>query len=62
MRNEDLVYRLRKLHKEEYSFVPRTWILPAEYHSLSYHMRETRRKRKNKTFIVKPHNSAMGNG
>ena len=54
--------RLRKLHKEEYNFVPRTWVLPGEYNSLAYHMRDLKRKRKNKTFIIKPHNAAMGNG
>ena len=53
---------MRRLHKEEYSYVPRTWVLPAEYGALSYHMRELKRKGRRKILIIKPHNGAMGNG
>jgi tubulin polyglutamylase TTLL7 len=46
----------------DYAFVPRTWIFPAEYTQFQNYMKELKKKRKQKTFIVKPANGAMGHG
>uniref|UniRef100_A0ACB8F2W3 Tubulin polyglutamylase ttll7 n=1 Tax=Sphaerodactylus townsendi TaxID=933632 RepID=A0ACB8F2W3_9SAUR len=46
----------------EYSFIPRTWIIPAEYTQFQNYVKELKRKRRQKTFIVKPANGAMGHG
>lgn len=46
----------------DYTFVPRTWIFPAEYTQFQNYMKELKKKRKQKTFIVKPANGAMGHG
>ena len=54
--------RMSRVHKEEYHFVPRTWVLPGEYNTLCYHIRELKQRRRHKTFIIKPHTGAMGNG
>ena len=53
---------MSRVHKEEYHFVPRTWVLPGEYNTLCYHIRELKQRRRHKTFIIKPHTGAMGNG
>ncbi|XP_064189483.1 tubulin polyglutamylase TTLL7 [Anguilla rostrata] len=47
---------------QEYGFIPKTWIFPAEYTQFQNYVKELRRKRKQKTFIVKPANGAMGHG
>ncbi|XP_042319302.1 tubulin polyglutamylase TTLL7 isoform X5 [Sceloporus undulatus] len=47
---------------QEYSFIPRTWIFPAEYTQFQNYVKELKRKRRQKTFIVKPANGAMGHG
>ena len=52
--------RMSRLYREEYYFVPRTWVLPGEYNTLCYHIREQRRR--HKIFIIKPHTGSMGNG
>uniref|UniRef100_A0A8C3AEX6 Tubulin tyrosine ligase-like family, member 7 n=1 Tax=Cyclopterus lumpus TaxID=8103 RepID=A0A8C3AEX6_CYCLU len=60
-----VVSRLEKMIKcqpQEYSFIPKTWIFPAEYTQFQNYVKELRRKRKQKTFIVKPANGAMGHG
>ncbi|XP_049735577.1 tubulin polyglutamylase TTLL7 isoform X2 [Elephas maximus indicus] len=46
----------------DYTFVPRTWIFPAEYTQFQNYVKELKKKRKQKTFIVKPANGAMGHG
>nr|KAF6384056.1 tubulin tyrosine ligase like 7 [Pipistrellus kuhlii] len=46
----------------DYTFIPRTWIFPAEYTQFQNYMKELKKKRKQKTFIVKPANGAMGHG
>uniref|UniRef100_A0A8C7NNA6 Tubulin tyrosine ligase-like family, member 7 n=1 Tax=Oncorhynchus mykiss TaxID=8022 RepID=A0A8C7NNA6_ONCMY len=51
-----------KSQPQEYSFIPKTWIFPAEYTQFQNYVKELRRKRKQKTFIVKPANGAMGHG
>ena len=60
--NGMFICRMHKKRREEYSFAPQSWVLPGEYSSLCYHMRGVKRRRRSKTFIVKPHNGAMGNG
>uniref|UniRef100_A0A8C5S7W3 Tubulin tyrosine ligase like 7 n=1 Tax=Laticauda laticaudata TaxID=8630 RepID=A0A8C5S7W3_LATLA len=45
-----------------YSFIPRTWIFPAEFTQFQNYVKELKRKRRQKTFIVKPANGAMGHG
>ncbi|XP_045061230.1 tubulin polyglutamylase TTLL7 isoform X2 [Coregonus clupeaformis] len=54
--------KMIKSQPQEYSFIPKTWIFPAEYTQFQNYVKELRRKRKQKTFIVKPANGAMGHG
>nr|XP_040040357.1 tubulin polyglutamylase TTLL7 isoform X2 [Gasterosteus aculeatus aculeatus] len=54
--------KMIKCKPQEYSFIPKTWIFPAEYTQFQNYVMELRRKRKQKTFIVKPANGAMGHG
>ncbi|XP_031720066.1 tubulin polyglutamylase TTLL7 isoform X7 [Anarrhichthys ocellatus] len=54
--------KMIKSQPHEYSFIPKTWIFPAEYTQFQNYVKELRRKRKQKTFIVKPANGAMGHG
>ncbi|XP_061540462.1 tubulin polyglutamylase TTLL7 isoform X4 [Phycodurus eques] len=54
--------KMIRCQSQEYSFVPKTWIFPAEYTQFQNYVKELRRKRKQKTFIVKPANGAMGIG
>ncbi|XP_048108998.1 tubulin polyglutamylase TTLL7 isoform X2 [Alosa alosa] len=54
--------KMIKFQPQEYSFIPKTWIFPAEYTQFQNYVKELRRKRKQKTFIVKPANGAMGHG
>uniref|UniRef100_A0A8V5GHZ7 Uncharacterized protein n=1 Tax=Melopsittacus undulatus TaxID=13146 RepID=A0A8V5GHZ7_MELUD len=51
-----------KSQPQEYSFIPRTWIFPAEYTQFQNYVKELKKKRRQKTFIVKPANGAMGHG
>ncbi|KAJ7986715.1 hypothetical protein DPEC_G00342770 [Dallia pectoralis] len=64
-RKDCLARNMSKIIKSqplEYSFIPKTWIFPAEYTQFQNYVKELRRKRKHKTFIVKPANGAMGHG
>lgn len=54
--------KMQRAHPEEYNFVPQTWVLPAEYAAFQGYCRELKKRKKQKTFIVKPANGAMGNG
>ncbi|KAJ0032514.1 hypothetical protein NQD34_002595 [Periophthalmus magnuspinnatus] len=54
--------KMIKCQPQEYSFIPKTWIFPAEYTQFQNYVKELRRKRKQKTFIIKPANGAMGHG
>ncbi|KAJ8277796.1 hypothetical protein GJAV_G00080150 [Gymnothorax javanicus] len=54
--------KMIKSQPQEYSFIPKTWIFPAEHTQFQTYAKELRRKRKQKTFIVKPANGAMGHG
>ncbi|XP_070195525.1 tubulin polyglutamylase TTLL7-like isoform X3 [Littorina saxatilis] len=54
--------KMQKSFPEEYNFIPRTWILPADYGLLQNHAKDMRAKKKTKTFIVKPANGAQGHG
>ncbi|XP_009466614.1 PREDICTED: tubulin polyglutamylase TTLL7 [Nipponia nippon] len=54
--------KMIKSQPQEYSFIPRTWIFPAEYTQFQNYVKELKKKRRQKTFIVKPANGAMGHG
>ncbi|XP_029474237.1 tubulin polyglutamylase TTLL7 isoform X2 [Rhinatrema bivittatum] len=54
--------KMMKSQPQEYGFIPRTWIFPAEYTQFQNYAKELKRKRRQKTFIVKPANGAMGHG
>ncbi|XP_048028715.1 tubulin polyglutamylase TTLL7 isoform X2 [Megalobrama amblycephala] len=54
--------KMIKSQPQEYSFIPKTWIFPAECTQFQNYVKELKRKRKQKTFIVKPANGAMGHG
>ncbi|XP_075038091.1 tubulin polyglutamylase TTLL7 isoform X2 [Mixophyes fleayi] len=54
--------KMIKCQPHEYSFIPRTWIFPAEYTQYQNYVKELKKKRKQKTFIIKPANGAMGHG
>ena len=56
------VGRMQKVFPEEYNFIPRTWILPADYGLLQNHAKDMRAKKKMRTYIVKPANGAQGHG
>lgn len=64
-RKDNLARNMMKMSKalpEEYNFVPRTWILPADYNILQNYMKDLKAHKKSKTFIVKPSNGAQGHG
>ncbi|XP_069088305.1 tubulin polyglutamylase TTLL7 [Pleurodeles waltl] len=54
--------KMIKSQPQEYGFIPRTWIFPAEHTQFQNYAKELRKKRRQKTFIVKPANGAMGHG
>ncbi|XP_069795454.1 tubulin polyglutamylase TTLL7 isoform X2 [Narcine bancroftii] len=54
--------KMMKGQSQEYCFTPRTWIFPAEYTQFQNCIKELRKRRRQKTFIVKPANGAMGHG
>ncbi|XP_027729768.1 tubulin polyglutamylase TTLL7 [Vombatus ursinus] len=54
--------KMIKCNPQEYTFIPRTWIFPSEYTQFQNYVKELKKKRKQKTFIVKPANGAMGHG
>ena len=51
--------RLYKLFPKEFSFFPRTWVLPADLGDFHSHIRQ---KKRNKYFIVKPESGCQGKG
>ena len=53
---------MAKAVPEEFNFVPRSWILPADHNSLQNYVKDLRARKKAKTFIVKPSNGAQGHG
>ncbi|XP_020138253.1 tubulin polyglutamylase TTLL7 isoform X2 [Microcebus murinus] len=64
-RKDFLARNMTKMIKSrplDYTFVPQTWIFPAEYTQFQNYVKELKKKRKQKTFIVKPANGAMGHG
>ncbi|XP_073500090.1 tubulin polyglutamylase TTLL7 isoform X5 [Phyllobates terribilis] len=54
--------KMMKCQPHEYGFIPCTWIFPAEYTQYQNYVKELKKKRKQKTFIIKPANGAMGHG
>ena len=57
-----LIHRMAKAFPEDYNFVPKTWILPGEFGQFQQYAKELKKKKKARTYIVKPSNGAMGNG
>ena len=57
-----LFARMARAFPEVYNFVPKTWILPSEYAVFQSYVNDLKKKKKSKTFIIKPPNGAMGNG
>lgn len=51
--------RLRKIYPKEFSFFPKTWLIPAEYSEL---IMQFNGKKQKKIFIVKPEASCQGRG
>lgn len=51
--------RMKEMHAVEYDILPQTWVLPHEYRAF---IKDTRKRRNSKTYIIKPPNSSMGNG
>ncbi|OAF66702.1 Tubulin polyglutamylase TTLL11 [Intoshia linei] len=54
------ISRMIKYNKDEFSFIPKTWIFPADYSSFQNYVKLNKKKRR--YFITKPLNGAMGNG
>ena len=50
--------RMQNAFKDEYSFFPRTWVLPADQNDFKGQFN----KKKAKTFIIKPTNMCQGRG
>lgn len=50
--------KMQRVHPEDYSFFPRTWLMPAEHAELRLFLQRT----KGKTLIVKPEASCQGRG
>ena len=57
-----LLVRMVRAHPDEYNFVPKTWIFPSEYNTFQNYFQDLRKRKKHRTFIVKPANGSMGNG
>ncbi|CAC5423813.1 TTLL7 [Mytilus coruscus] len=54
--------KVSKEFPEEYSFIPKSWILPSDYSQLVNYSKDLKSKKKSKTFIIKPSNGAQGHG
>lgn len=54
--------RMKRIRKDEYNILPMTWTMPSEYNALTHFMKELKKRKRAKTFIIKPPNGAMGNG
>jgi tubulin polyglutamylase TTLL7 len=54
--------KMYKVLPHEFDFVPKTWLMPAEYTSLAAHAIEMKKSHQKRTFIMKPANGAMGHG
>lgn len=64
-RKDNLARNMMKMAKaipEEFNFVPRSWILPADHNILQNYVKDLKARKKYKTFIVKPSNGAQGHG
>ncbi|XP_069127593.1 tubulin polyglutamylase TTLL7-like isoform X2 [Argopecten irradians] len=64
-RKDCLARNMAKVQKqlpEDFSFAPKTWILPADHSLLLNYAKDLRAKKKTKTFIIKPSNGAQGHG
>ncbi|XP_062597635.1 tubulin polyglutamylase TTLL7-like, partial [Saccostrea cucullata] len=54
--------KIQRHHADEFNFVPKSWILPADFSMLQNYAKDLKAKKKYKTFIVKPSNGAQGHG
>ncbi|CAG5115127.1 unnamed protein product [Candidula unifasciata] len=54
--------KMQKAIPDVYNFIPKTWVLPADYLLLQNYAKDMKQKKKNVTFIVKPSNGAQGHG
>ncbi|KAF5397727.1 Tubulin polyglutamylase TTLL7 [Paragonimus heterotremus] len=54
--------RMNRLEPVEYSFVPKTWVLPQEQGFLLNYTKRALSRGQKPTFIMKPANGAMGHG
>lgn len=54
--------KMQEQFPQDYTFFPRTWMLPYDLHKLRNYTAEMRRKNITKTFIVKPEASSQGRG
>ncbi|KAF8570961.1 hypothetical protein P879_04301 [Paragonimus westermani] len=54
--------RMNRLEPVEYSFVPKTWVLPQEQGFLFNYAKRALSRGQKPTFIMKPANGAMGHG
>ncbi|XP_048759052.1 tubulin polyglutamylase TTLL7-like [Ostrea edulis] len=54
--------KVQRHHADEFNFVPKTWILPADHSMLLNYAKDLKAKKKYRTFIVKPSNGAQGHG
>eukprot|EP00795_Rhopilema_esculentum_P004658 gene4658-20939_t len=64
-RKDTLARNMSKMQKDcpdEFNFVPQTWNFPGEYTAFQSYLRDLKKRKKHKTFIIKPANGAMGNG
>ncbi|XP_033737297.1 tubulin polyglutamylase TTLL7-like isoform X4 [Pecten maximus] len=64
-RKDCLARNMAKVQKQladDFSFAPKTWILPADHSLLLNYAKDLRAKKKTKTFIIKPSNGAQGHG
>ena len=53
---------MAKNYPDDFAFIPKTWIFPTEYTMFQTYVRELKKRKKSRCFIVKPANGAMGNG
>lgn len=56
------INRLRQFFPDDFSFYPRTWLLPEDQESFEAYAHSAKGKKKKKTYIVKPDEGAQGGG
>lgn len=56
------LFRMNRIEPGEYSFMPKTWVLPQEHGFFLNYARRANDRGIKPTFILKPANGAMGHG